>query len=53
MDSCEVLREGGPTKRVGAGRRFGFVEEVCDVLGLESFGEDIVALLVVTFGENW
>lgn len=31
-ESCEALREGGPTKREGAGRRFGFVLVVGDVL---------------------
>ena len=35
-ESCEVLRDGGPTKRVGAGRRLGLVFEVGEGLfGLE------------------
>ena len=38
MESCEAFREGGPTKSVGAGKRFGFVLAV---------GEGLVARVLV------
>lgn len=42
-ESCEALREGGPTKRVGAGRRLAFVLEV----GEGFVGEVMPGTLVV------
>lgn len=39
-ESCEVLREGGPTKSDGAGRRLGLVFEVGE--GLVGFAGCVV-----------
>jgi hypothetical protein len=47
-ESCEVLREGGPTKSEGAGRRLGLVFEVGE--GLFGFAgcvvDDMVSCMV-------
>lgn len=45
MESWEALRDGGPTKRVGAGNRFGNVFAVGEDLLLLVGAVEVLALL--------
>lgn len=51
-ESCDVLREGGPTKRVGAGRRLGLVLAVGDgLVGFEGCDSEAMIAIVEFQGE--
>lgn len=49
MESWDALREGGPTKRVGAGRRLGFVFAVGDCLLGAGAAAALLDIFVVVF----
>lgn len=46
MESWEALREGGPTKRVGAGSRLGFEVAVGDGLVVADMVGGIIAVYI-------